>query len=394
MPTSRPDIRGLTLAGSHGGLVGGHILAHADPALRHRPIQAQPATEERMVIQGTAVLAGVTGHFWFGAIRLAAGCWQAAAMRKRNSRTRDVMALASHDYGRPLARTANNTLDVDYNDADIRVEMRLNGADPDAQSVWAKVIRGEMTALSIGFTIIDGDWIEAVDNSLDADTDGATIDQFEATEITVHEISVVAQGAYGGAECAPVARVAGQVYGHDNIVFHRSGTFRSLAERDHQVDTLVDMGFDRTECRQVLGMTVDELLGLSDADQARVHTSLDNYMTAMSLRRDEADKPDPDVPASPAHPDALAEIRTNGLTTTIPAANIPGDDATETPASDAASAGPGGMSDAVAAGGGQTDGRAAEPDDGGNTTATAPECETEATMKDVIRDLERRGLRI
>ena len=47
-------------------------------------------------------------------------------MKKRNSRNRDVLGLAFHDSSRPLARQANNTLDMLYDEDKVRYEMRLN----------------------------------------------------------------------------------------------------------------------------------------------------------------------------------------------------------------------------------------------------------------------------
>lgn len=287
MPTSKPDLRGISLVAYHGGLHSTDLRTNAQSfelradgqgeLITRSELQAE-AGDGRPVIRGTAVKAGVTGQFWFGAVRLAAGCWTEAAYKKNKSRVRDVMALISHDYARPIGRSANNTLDLTYGENEIMVDgIRLNPDDPEAMSLFAKVLRGEMTAFSIGFTIVDGEWIEAVDNGLDADPDtaGKEIDQFEATEISVQEVSVVAQGAYGGAECFPAtARMLGEMTGADEITFRTDGTYVAARTEDEDPDTdyypalvaLTELGYSRRDSVEILiGMTHDEICAMVDA---------------------------------------------------------------------------------------------------------------------------------
>ena len=70
-----------------------------------------------------------------------------------------------------------------------------------------------------------GEWIEAPDNGLDAEADG-DIEQFEATAVSIREVSAVTQGAYGGAEMFPAAaRILAEMNSADEITFRADGSF-------------------------------------------------------------------------------------------------------------------------------------------------------------------------
>ena len=201
--TAKPDLRGTFLTACFQG-------TSAPPRMEDGTLfKAAPATTGgEMRVVGTAVVFGITGWFWGGAIRIAKNAVDMnIADRKRKSQTRDVLGLGFHDAALPLARQANNTLDMRVLTDRVEYEMRLNPASQTAQDIYAMLLRGDVTAASIGFSIEDGDWVEGEDNSLETEivAEEDDIDIYEATAITIHEISLVAQGALGGATSRPVA---------------------------------------------------------------------------------------------------------------------------------------------------------------------------------------------
>ena len=197
---TKPNLTGEYVTASFGGSAGLPVMEDGTE------YQAEQTTAGgKMRVVGTAVEYGVVGQFWSGAIRIAAGAfdgeWQD---KKKKSATRDVMGLAFHDSGRPLARTANNTMDLEFAEDKVTYEMRLNPDSMTAQDVWAMLQRGDVTASSIGFSIEAMEWVKGTDNGLDAESD-AEIDIVEVTAGIIHEVSIVAQGAFGGASSRPVS---------------------------------------------------------------------------------------------------------------------------------------------------------------------------------------------
>ena len=189
-------------------------LFHARDGGLHSPLDgagldfvaAQNAQGDRKwEVLGTAVRYGVVGHFGFwGAMRLEAGSVIEAPGKHR--KYRDVMALYSHDSAQVLGRVGSGTLGLAYGDEDITYSLKLNPADSLAQNVWARLVRGDINSASIGFIPVEGDWVEAEDNSLDADPDAeedAEIEVFAITRAELVEVSLVAQGAFAGATSAP-----------------------------------------------------------------------------------------------------------------------------------------------------------------------------------------------
>ena len=159
-----------------------------------------------MEVRGVAYEYGMVGYFpFFGAVRVAAGAIIEAPGTHR--KYRDIMGLYSHSSSQVLARKGNNTMDVIFGEDRVEYRMRLNPADSLARDVWARLMREDINASSIGFYISEGDWVEGYDNSLDADPDEAEkIDIFEVTEAVLIEVSLVAQGAFGGATSYPAER--------------------------------------------------------------------------------------------------------------------------------------------------------------------------------------------
>ena len=167
-------------------------------------VQAQAAEGKKMEVKGVAVQTGVVGWFWFGALRLEKGSIVEAPGKHR--RYRDVMGLYAHDSAAVLARVGANTMDVEYGEEQITYAMRLNEADSLGRNVWARLVRGDLNSASIGFIPVEGDWVEAEDNSLDADEGGEPVEVFACTRAELVEVSIVAQGAFAGATSMPAGR--------------------------------------------------------------------------------------------------------------------------------------------------------------------------------------------
>ena len=167
-------------------------------------VQAQAAESGRkMEVKGTAVQMGVVGWFWFGALRLEKGSIVEAPGKHR--RYRDVMGLYAHDSAQVLARVGANTMDVEYGEEQITYAMRLNEADSLGRDVWARLVRGDLNSASIGFIPVEGEWVEAEDNSLDAEGDGEPVEIFACTKAELVEVSIVGQGAFSGATSYPAS---------------------------------------------------------------------------------------------------------------------------------------------------------------------------------------------
>ena len=183
--------------------------------------QAEPAAGSGgMEVKGVGYRYGIVGWFGlYGAIRIEAGAFIKAPGRHRRgtSKYRDAMGLYAHDTAAVLARAGNNTLDIAFVDAGVDYAMRLNKEDSMARDVWARCKRGEVNASSIGFVILEGDWTEGQDNSLDADpeTAGEPIEIYSVTSADLVEISLVAQGAYAGATAYPADSKSDAIVGGD-----------------------------------------------------------------------------------------------------------------------------------------------------------------------------------
>ena len=191
----------------------GHLFHARDGGL-HAPLDAagldfvaaQSANgEKKWQVLGTAVRYGVVGWFgFFGAMRLEAGAIVEAP--GKDKRYRDVLALYSHNSDQVLGRVGSGSLALAYGEDEITYSLKLNPADSLAADVWARLVRGDINSASIGFVPIEGDFVEAADNSLDADPDNdEDVEVFAVTKAELIEVSLVAQGAFAGATSAPAA---------------------------------------------------------------------------------------------------------------------------------------------------------------------------------------------
>lgn len=120
------------------------------------------------------------------------------AFRKILQRGDDIQYLENHG-GLPLARTSNGTLRLADDPVGIRITADLNPADPQAQSLYAKVERGDVIAQSFCFDMDGGrdQWAYATE---DGEMDQRLILEFG----NVYEFSAVGSPAYEPTTLAPV----------------------------------------------------------------------------------------------------------------------------------------------------------------------------------------------
>lgn len=203
MSGMRPSPIGQKFCARDGGLV-----FHVEPPPDLLIAEAAAGGKD-MEVKGTAIRYGVVGHFpLYGALRVEPGALTAPGnhWRKRDA----ILSLIDHNSGRVMGRTDKGTMSVAFSDEGITYAVRLNPEDPEAQSLWAKIRRGDVDASSVGFIPLEGDWVEAEDNGLDAEPadEGEKIDVFAVTSAALLEISFVAQGAFDGATSMPASRTA------------------------------------------------------------------------------------------------------------------------------------------------------------------------------------------
>ena len=152
-------------------------------------------------VGGIAVKYNQAGHFgWGPPITIAPGAAEASVATRGQSDTRDILALIAHQNDRVLARTSNGTLSFEDGPDGLAYSAQLNLDDPDGLAAWEKTKRGDFTAASIGFGIVEGQEVSRPDNSSDADPEleGENVTMFEATEIDIMEVSLVARGVFEG----------------------------------------------------------------------------------------------------------------------------------------------------------------------------------------------------
>ena len=150
------------------------------------------------VVSGVAAPFGVAGRFPMGGgtglIRLAKGC----AVNAPSGLPQ--LGLVAHDVARPLARTDNNTLEFAVGDDGIDYRMSLYLGNSEKADAYQNVRDRTITAASIGFVINKSRRVKDVDNSAGSTTGDKRVMITEATEITVYEVSLVALGAFAGAD--------------------------------------------------------------------------------------------------------------------------------------------------------------------------------------------------
>lgn len=71
----------------------------------------------------------------------------------------NIYLLVSH-RGLPLATTGAETMEVSTSERGVEIAARLDKGDPEAQSIAAKVRRGDVTGMSVGMRIVEDAWRE------------------------------------------------------------------------------------------------------------------------------------------------------------------------------------------------------------------------------------------
>lgn len=97
----------------------------------------------------------------------------------------DIRCLFNHDMGSVLGRTSNGTLQLKVDEQGVFGTVEINQEDSEAMSIYAKVKRGDISACSFGFNILD----ETIDEQ-----DGVT--RIKIKEMDLIEVSIVAFPAY------------------------------------------------------------------------------------------------------------------------------------------------------------------------------------------------------
>ena len=178
----------------------------------HATIRAQEDEDGNASILGQAVEYMRVGYFGWGfRLALAPDSANDALAARKDSPDRDALALIAHDPARVLGRTNTGTLRFAPTSAGIDYEIDVNMADSEAVSAYEKVKRGEFTAASIGFYIVESHEEVLSDNSLDAEAPDVDVNVEVADEIDIIEVSVLAHGAFGGATSRVAANAHYQI---------------------------------------------------------------------------------------------------------------------------------------------------------------------------------------
>ena len=165
----------------------------------HATVKAQESEDGVSRIIGRAIEYNRVGYFGWG-FRLAVppNAANTSLESRKDSPDRDALALVAHNSAKVLGRTNQGTLRFTPGAEGVDYEIDVNMADPEGVSAYEKVKRGEFTASSIGFYIVESHEEVMADNSLDADVQDVQVNVEVADEIDIIEVSVLAHGAFGG----------------------------------------------------------------------------------------------------------------------------------------------------------------------------------------------------
>ena len=234
-------------------VIGRHFQGAA--TLTAQPSNGGPAGP----VEGMAVTYNQVGYFYGQAVAIAAGAAAASLARRRESQ-RDILMLAAHDEARVLGRLSNGTLEFTDSPEGLLYEGELNLDDPEGRAAYEKVKRGDYNAASIGFSILAGKDTAMADNSPEAAGD-ELIPVFLATEIDLYEVSLLAQGAFGGAT-SRLARLRAQLPAGYAIVAadeHGEPAFRGTSAANANEGAAAEVGGEDG--------TPEEVEGESDGGQ-------------------------------------------------------------------------------------------------------------------------------
>ena len=103
------------------------------------------------------------------------------------SRPDDVRALFNHDPNWLLGRTKSGTLRLSSDGEGLRYEVDINADDPNAQSVMARVERGDIDGSSFSFVVDAEEW--------EYPKEGLPLRRIK--DVTLYDIAPVVYPAYG-----------------------------------------------------------------------------------------------------------------------------------------------------------------------------------------------------
>lgn len=120
------------------------------------PIETRETTDGELVLSGYASIfnEGYEVWDWLGPFTEVV---EAGAFTKTLAEKDDVRLLLNHD-GLPLARTKSGTLSLSQDDTGLKVEARLDSADPDVAALVPKMRRGDLDEMSFAFQILQQQW--------------------------------------------------------------------------------------------------------------------------------------------------------------------------------------------------------------------------------------------
>ena len=183
-----------------------------EPEILHATVvlQAEQSDDPGIgLVGGVAVDYDRVGHILQGnrvrRVAIKAGAANKKIAERKDSEKRDMLGLIAHESKSTIARSNVGTLEF-YEASDgksLRYRMKLDLLDPEALSAHRKVANGNYNAASIGFSILKSKKEEMQDNSPDGE---GVIEVEYASEIEVHEVSILAHGAFGGATVELAAR--------------------------------------------------------------------------------------------------------------------------------------------------------------------------------------------
>ena len=162
-------------------------------------------------VSGIAVPYNLIGYPTNGPLNglaISAGAFDEWIEERSESLERDILGLYAHDSSQCLARTNNYSLEFSSSESGLEYKMTLDLTDPEAQSIWAKVKNGRVTAASIGFRVVESERTRLTDAGPDGS--GKEIPTTLVTKGELYEVSFVPQGAYGGASAKTLAAEVGE----------------------------------------------------------------------------------------------------------------------------------------------------------------------------------------
>lgn len=107
----------------------------------------------------------ISGWFMDWDEEVARGAWGNTITQKAKSDVDDIRCMYNHDINCLLGRQANGTLNLEDRDEGLFYSVLINPDDPQAKSVHAKVLRGDVKGASVWFRVISDQWTEPTEQN-------------------------------------------------------------------------------------------------------------------------------------------------------------------------------------------------------------------------------------